>query len=161
MLLVGGVECSVDHVEVALGHIIVPVRDIVAFGVSRIPAQVVVIYERRAAERGYRDPRAGKPSTVTVDLTGDYESLITLLRQRAPDKWRGHRDAPSEIAGEPIPLPQPEPPRPLRVFARLVRVVSLVLLGLLLLFVLVVGAAKLFGPKVSQAGSHDGAELRN
>ena len=104
-LVVGGVECFVEETQVTLGHVVIPLRDLVAFGIAERARKVVFAYVRRGPELGYRDQPSGKPATVSLQLNGDFESLAVLLRARAREAWRGRHDTVEGVLGEDAPEP--------------------------------------------------------
>lgn len=105
-LVVGGVDCYVDETEVTLGHIVVPFRDLVAFGICEGTQEMLFLYDRRS-DAGYRDRGAGNRAMVALELEGDVESLTVLLRARtrARNAWRGRHATVEAVLGEPPPAP--------------------------------------------------------
>lgn len=109
---VGGIECTLDERELALGHVVIPLADVVSFGLAREPAEVVFVYERRGPDSGYRDRDGGpsKPITLKIPAHGEVGALVALLRQRIPQAWCGEHESAEVLLGERPPTP---PPRPL------------------------------------------------
>ena len=127
--VVGGIECTVDERELALGHLVIPLSDLVAFGIGRDPAEVVFSYERRGPDSGYRGHReqgSGKPVTTKIPAHGEVGSLIALLRKRAPQAWCGEHESAAVLLGErpPTPPPRPLPWRRIGIIASIVIVIS-------------------------------------
>lgn len=110
--VVGGIECTVDERQLALGHVVIPLTDLVAFGIAREPAEVVITYQRRGPDsgyRGHRDPASGKPLTTKIPAHGEVGSLVALLRKRAPQAWCGEHESAEVLLGERPPTPPPKP----------------------------------------------------
>lgn len=130
-LVVGGVDCYVDETEVTLGHVVIPFRDLVAFGICDGTQEMLFLYDRRAPDAGYRDRRAGKRAMVALALEGDIESLSVLLRARtrARNVWRGRQATVEAVLGEPPPAPIQRRSPLARVDASIIVTVVLFLLG--------------------------------
>lgn len=132
-LVVGGVECVVEEDLVTFGHLVVPLRDILVFGVAK-ETELVVAYERRAEESGYRETRGAVKSraTMTLALHGDHDLLIAWLRQRMPDRWRGYEATAKEV------IEGRAPPAPARAipWARIVTGVMLAFIAFMFIGVL-------------------------
>jgi len=125
-LVVGGVECTVEADRVTFGHVVIPLGDIVAFGVATDPGELVVAYERRAEESGYRETRGAVRTrpTMTLALHGDHDLLIAWLRQRVPERWRGYEETAKEVIEGRAPV---APARPVG-WGRLALLLAIVLL---------------------------------
>ena len=102
-LVVGGVDCFVDETQATLGHVVVPLRDLVAFGIVERTQEMVFAYDRRSGDGSYRERPTAKRALVTLDLEGDAESLAVLVRARARGAWRGRHPTLEALLGEEPP----------------------------------------------------------
>lgn len=102
-LVVGGVECFVDEAQLTLGHVVIPIRDVVAFGFVEGKRQMVIAYDRRGPELSYRERGAGRRAMVTLAMSREAESLAVLLRAHAREAWRGRHATVEDVLGEEPP----------------------------------------------------------
>ena len=102
-LVVGGVDSFVDETQVTLGHVVIPLGDLVAFGIVESTKEMVFAYDRRTTDGSYRERATAKRAMVTLALDGDAESLAVLLRARARGAWRGRHPTVEALLGEEPP----------------------------------------------------------